>query len=210
MRARGDSVTDIVVLVVAADDGVMPQTIEAIDHAKAAEVPIVVAVNKVDRPDANPERVRKELTTHGLQPEEWGGQTIFVDVSAKEKTGLDTSSRCSCCRPTCSSSRRTRRRTPRGVIIESRLDIGRGPVATVLVQRGTLHAGAAVVAGDAWGKVRAMRTTTGAVQGRRPAVPVEILGFDHPPAAGERFRVVDSERTARQQAQQRAQRLRAE
>jgi translation initiation factor IF-2 len=211
MRARGANATDIVVLVVAADDGVMPQTIEAIDHAKAAEVPIVVAVNKVDRPDANPERVRQELTTHGLQPEEWGGQTIFVDVSAREKTGLSNLLEMLLLQADVLELRANPKADASGLIIESRLDIGRGPVATVLVQRGTMHPGAAVVAGDAWGKVRAMYDHTGArLKDAGPAVPVEILGFDHPPVAGERARVVDSERTARQQAQQRAQRLRAE
>ena len=211
MRARGANATDIVVLVVAADDGVMPQTIEAIDHAKAAEVPIVVAVNKVDRPDANPERVRQELTSHGLQPEEWGGQTIFVDVSAREKTGLSNLLEMLLLQADVLELRANPKADASGLIIESRLDIGRGPVATVLVQRGTMHPGAAVVAGDAWGKVRAMYDHTGArLKDAGPAVPVEILGFDHPPVAGERARVVDSERTARQQAQQRAQRLRAE
>jgi translation initiation factor IF-2 len=211
MRARGANATDIVVLVVAADDGVMPQTIEAIDHAKAADVPIVVAVNKVDRPDANPERVRQELTTHGLQPEEWGGQTIFVDVSAREKTGLSSLLEMLLLQADVLELRANPKADASGLIIESRLDIGRGPVATVLVQRGTMHPGAAVVAGDAWGKVRAMYDHTGArLKDAGPAVPVEILGFDHPPVAGERARVVDSERTARQQAQQRAQRLRSE
>jgi translation initiation factor IF-2 len=211
MRARGANATDIVVLVVAADDGVMPQTIEAIDHAKAAEVPIVVAVNKIDRPDANPERVRQELTSHGLQPEEWGGQTIFVDVSAREKTGLSNLLEMLLLQADVLELKANPTADASGLIIESRLDIGRGPVATLLVQRGTMHPGVAVVAGDAWGKVRAMYSDTGArLKDAGPAVPVEILGFDHPPVAGERARVVDSERTARQQAQQRAQRLRAE
>ena len=141
MRARGANATDIVVLVVAADDGVMPQTIEAIDHAKAAEVPIVVAVNKIDRPDANPERVRQELTTHGLQPEEWGGQTIFVDVSAREKTGLSNLLEMLLLQADVLELKANPNADASGLIIESRLDIGRGPVATLLVQRGTMHPG---------------------------------------------------------------------
>ncbi len=211
MRARGAKVTDVVVLVVAADDGVMPQTMEAIDHAKAAEVPIVVAVNKIDRPDANPERVRQELTSEGLQPEEWGGQTIFVDVSAKQRTGLEQLLEMLALQTDVLELKANPKAPASGVIIESRLDIGRGPVATMLVQRGTLHGGEAVVAGDAWAKVRAMYDYTGKrIREAGPAVPVEILGFDHPPTAGERARVVESERVARQEAQRRAQRLRTE
>ena len=211
MRARGGRVTDVVVLVVAADDGVMPQTVEAIDHAKAAEVPIVVAVNKIDRPDANPERVRTELTTHGLQPEEWGGSTIFVDVSAKERTGLDQLLEMLLLQADILELKANPKADAQGVVIESRLDIGRGPIATMLVQRGTLKAGDAIVAGDAWGKVRALDDDHGRkAKEAGPSVPVEMLGFDHPPPAGERFRVVESERVARQEAQQRAQRLREE
>ena len=211
MRARAGRVTDVVVLVVAADDGVMPQTVEAIDHAKAAEVPIVVAVNKIDRPDANPERVRTELTTLGLQPEEWGGSTIFVDVSAKEHTGLEQLLEMLLLQADILELKANPNADAQGVVIESRLDIGRGPIATVLVQRGTLKAGVALVAGDAWGKVRALEDDHGRkAKEAGPSVPVEVLGFDHPPPAGERFRVVESERVARQEAQQRAQRLREE
>jgi translation initiation factor IF-2 len=211
MRARAGRVTDVVVLVVAADDGVMPQTVEAIDHAKAAEVPIVVAVNKIDRPDANPERVRTELTTLGLQPEEWGGSTIFVDVSAKERTGLHQLLEMLLLQADILELKANPTAEAQGVVIESRLDIGRGPIATVLVQRGTLKAGVALVAGDAWGKVRALEDDHGRkAKEAGPSVPVEVLGFDHPPPAGERFRFVDSERVARQEAQQRAQRLREE
>ena len=148
MRARGAKVTDVAVLVVAADDGVMPQTIEAIDHAKAAQVPIVVAVNKIDRPDANPERVRTELTSHGLQPEEWGGETIFVDVSAREKQGLDQLLEMLTLQTDVLELKANPHAPASGVIVESRLDVGRGAVATVLVQRGTLHVGDAVVASD--------------------------------------------------------------
>jgi translation initiation factor IF-2 len=211
MRARGAKVTDVAVLVVAADDGVMPQTLEAIDHAKAAEVPIVVAVNKIDRPDANPERVRTEMATHGLQPEEWGGTTIFVDVSAKAHTGLEQLLEMLLLQADVLELQANPTVPASGVIIESRLDQGRGPVATMLVQRGTLHAGDAIVAGDAWGKVRAMSDEHGTKMAEAgPAVPVEILGFSHPPQAGERSRVVASERDARQSAQLRGQRLREE
>ncbi len=211
MRARGARVTDVAVLVVAADDGVMPQTIEAMDHAKAADVPIVVAVNKIDKPGANPERVRTELTTHGLQPEEWGGKTIFVDVSAKQKSGLDNLLEMLLLQADVLDLKANPNAQAHGVVIESRLDIGRGPVATVLVQRGTLRPGDAIVAGDAWGKIRAMYSETGErLDEAGPAVPVEVLGFDRPPPAGERCRVVDSEREARQSAQARAKRLREE
>ncbi|MGN6380566.1 MAG: translation initiation factor IF-2 [Gaiellales bacterium] len=211
MRARGAKVTDEAVLVVAADDGVMPQTVEAIDHARAAGVPILVAVNKIDRPDANPDRVRTELSQHGLQPSEWGGDTIFEDVSAKNKVNLDKLLDSILLQADVLELRANPDAPASGVIIESRLDVGRGPVATLLVQRGTLRVGDAVVAGDAWGKVKALNDFTGRrVKDAGPGVPVEILGFDKPPPAGEFCRVVDNERVARQAAQQRAQRLRAE
>ncbi|HEY3071058.1 MAG TPA: translation initiation factor IF-2 [Gaiellaceae bacterium] len=212
LRARGAKVTDIAVLVVAADDGVMPQTIESINHARAAEVPIVVAVNKIDRPDANPTRVRQELVTHDLQPEEWGGTTQYADVSAKENQGLDDliekillvadAELELTANPKAEAS---------GPIIESRLDIGRGPIATMLVARGTLRVGDAIVAGDAWGKVRALHDYRGEkVKEAGPGTPVEILGFDKPPAAGEHARVVENDRQARHLAGLRGQRLRAE
>jgi translation initiation factor IF-2 len=211
MRARGAKVTDVAVLVVAADDGVMPQTVEAIDHARAAGVPIVVAVNKIDREDANPERVRTELTQQGLQPEEWGGDTIFEDVSAKAHTNLDKLLDSILLQADVLDLKANPDASATGVIIESRLDVGRGPVATVLVQRGTLRVGDAAVAGDAWGKVKALNDYNGRrVKEAGPGVPVEILGFDHPPTAGELCRVVENERIARQMAQQRAQRVRAE
>jgi translation initiation factor IF-2 len=211
MRARGAKVTDVAVLVVAADDGVMPQTVEAIDHARAAGVPIVVAVNKIDREDANPERARNELTQQGLQPEEWGGDTIFEDVSAKEHTNLDKLLDSILLQADVLDLRANPDASASGVIIDSRLDVGRGTVATVLVQRGTLRVGDAVVAGDAWGKVKALNDYNGRrVKDAGPGVPVEILGFDRPPAAGELCRVVENERIARQTAQQRAQRVRAE
>jgi translation initiation factor IF-2 len=212
MRARGAKVTDIAVLVVAADDGVMPQTRESISHARAAEVPIVVAVNKVDLPDANPDRVRNELAADGLQPEEWGGTTQYSEVSAKQVQGLDDllekvllvadAELELTANPNADAS---------GPIIESRLDVGRGPAATMLVHRGTLRVGDAVVAGDAWGKVRALYNFRGEkVKEARPGEPVEILGFDHPPPAGELCRVVENERQARQYAQVRGERLRRE
>ena len=212
LRARGAKVTDIAVLVVAADDGVMPQTVESINHARAAEVPIVVAVNKIDKEDSNPQRVRQELVTHGLQPEEWGGTTQFADVSAKTGQGLeDLVERILLvadaelelgANPSAEAS---------GPIIESRLDIGRGPVATMLVSRGTLRVGDAIVAGDAWGKVRALHDYRGEkVKEAGPGTPVEILGFDKPPGAGEQARVVENERQARHLAGLRGQRVRAE
>ena len=212
LRARGAKITDIAVLVVAADDGVMPQTMESINHARAAEVPIVVAVNKMDRPDANPTKVRQELVAHGLQPEEWGGTTQFSDVSAKAIQNLDDllekvllvadAELELVANPNAEAS---------GPIIESRLDVGRGPVATMLVQRGTIRVGDAIVAGDAWGKVRALHDFRGErIKEAKPGTPVEILGFDKPPQAGEHARVVENERQARHLAGLRVQRLRAE
>src|ERR671937_1194471 len=212
LRARGAKVTDIAVLVVAADDGVMPQTLESINHARAAEVPIVVAVNKIDRPDANPTRVRQELVTHGLQPEEWGGTTQYADVSAKENQGLDDLiERILLVADAELELTANPKAEASGPIIESRLDVGRGPVATVLIHRGTLSVGDAIVAGDAWGKVRALYNFRGEkVKEAGAGTPVEILGFDHPPPAGEVARVVENERMARQYAQARGERLRRE
>jgi translation initiation factor IF-2 len=212
MRARGAKVTDIAVLVVAADDGVMPQTKESIAHARAAEVPIVVAVNKIDLPDANADRVRTELAAEDLQPEEWGGSTQFALVSAKQGEGLDDllekvllvadAELELTANPKAEAS---------GPIVESRLDVGRGPVATMLVHRGTLRVGDAIVAGDAWGKVRALYNFKGEkVKDATPGDPVEILGFDHPPPGGEYAKVVENERAARGFAQTRGERLRRE
>src|SRR5580765_1168866 len=212
MRARGAKVTDIAVLVVAADDSVMPQTKESISHARAADVPIVVAVNKMDMPDANPDRVKADLAAENLQPEEWGGQTQFAEVSAKAGTGLDdllekvllvadlelelTAN------PDADAS---------GPIVESRLDVGRGPVATMLVQRGTLRVGDAIVAGDASGRVKALYNYRGEkIKDAGPGDPVEVLGFDKPPPAGEIGRVVENERRARELANARGERLRRE
>ncbi|MFM7552286.1 MAG: translation initiation factor IF-2, partial [Actinomycetota bacterium] len=211
LRARGAKLTDVAVLVVAADDSVMPQTIEAIDHAKAAEVPIVVAVNKIDKPGANPQKTRQDLVTHGLQPEDWGGDTVFVDISAKEKQGLDGLLELLLLQADVLELKANPDAPASGPIVESRLDVGRGPVATMLVQRGTLRPGDAGVAGDAWGKVRSMLDEHGTkLESAGPAEPVEIVGFDKPPPAGEICRVVDSERDARHYAQRRAARLRAE
>jgi translation initiation factor IF-2 len=213
MRARGAKVTDIAVLVVAADDGVMPQTKESISHARAAGVPIVVAINKIDVPDADPNRVRAELAAEDLQPEEWGGSTQFSEVSAKQGTNLDDLLEKVLlvadleleglkANPNAEAS---------GPIVESRLDVGRGPVATMLIHRGTLRVGDAIVAGDALGKVRALYNYRGEkLQEAKPGDPVEILGFDKPPPAGEFARVVESERRARELANVRAERLRRE
>ncbi|HXG75032.1 MAG TPA: translation initiation factor IF-2 [Gaiellaceae bacterium] len=212
MRARGAKVTDIAVLVVAADDGVMPQTKESISHARAAGVPIVVAVNKIDVPDANPDRVKSELAAEGLQPEEWGGTTQFSEVSAKQRTNLDDLlERILLVADAELDLRANPKAEASGWVIESRLDVGRGPVATILVQRGTLRVGDALVAGDAAGKVRALYDHRGErVREAKPGDPVEVLGFDHPPAAGELARVVEHERQAKHLANLRAERLRRE
>jgi translation initiation factor IF-2 len=212
MRARGAKVTDIAVLVVAADDGVMPQTKESIAHARAADVPIVVAINKIDLPDANMDRVKAELAQEGLQPEEWGGTTQFAEVSAKTQQNLDELLEKILLVADLELDLRANPNTEAsGPIIESRLDIGRGPVATMLVHRGTLKVGDAIVAGDAWGKVRALYNYRGEKLDKAgPGDPVEILGFDKPPPAGELGRVVDHERTARDHAHRRAERLRRE
>ena len=212
LRARGAKVTDIAVLVVAADDGVMPQTIESINHARAAEVPIVVAVNKIDKPDSNPTRVRQELVGQGLQPEDWGGTTQFSEVSAKEHQNLDDLlEKVLLVADAELELVANAKAEASGPIIESRLDVGRGPAATMLVQRGTLRVGNAIVAGDSWGKVRALYDFHGErVKEAKPGTPVEILGFDKPPQAGEHARVVENERQARHFAGLRTQRLRAE
>ncbi|HEX6763142.1 MAG TPA: translation initiation factor IF-2 [Gaiellaceae bacterium] len=213
MRARGAKVTDIAVLVVAADDGVMPQTKESISHARAAGVPIVVAVNKIDLADSNVDRVKGELAQEGLQPEDWGGETQFAEVSAKTQQNLDELLEKVLlvadleleglkANPNAEAS---------GPIIESRLDVGRGPVATMLVQRGTLKVGDAVVAGDAHGRVKALFNYKGERQeSAGPGDPIEILGFDKPPAAGELARVVENDREARELANRRGERLRRE
>jgi translation initiation factor IF-2 len=207
MRARGAQVTDITILVVAADDGVMPQTVEAINHAKAANVPIIVAVNKIDKPGANPERVKQELTQHGLVPEEWGGDTIFVNISALKKEGLDTLLEMVLLVADMQELKANPKARPRGTVIEAKLDKGRGPVATVLVQNGTLKVGDIVVAGTAYGRVRAMQNDMGKrIKEAPPSTPVEILGLNELPSAGDRFVVYDDERAARNLVQKRANR----
>ncbi|MDR2197042.1 MAG: translation initiation factor IF-2 [Coriobacteriales bacterium] len=209
MRARGAKVTDVVVLVVAADDGVMPQTVEAIHHAEAAGVPIVVAVNKVDKPGANPERVRQELTEHNIVPEEWGGQNMFVEVSAKQRTGIDDLLETILLQADVLELQANPHALASGFVIEAKLDKGRGPVATVLVQRGTLKGGDAVVVGTAHGRVRALVDPKGnMVESARPADPVEILGLGSVPDAGDEFRVFGDERDARNLAEDRALRKR--
>ncbi len=211
MRARGAQVTDLAVIVVAADDGVKPQTEEAIDHAKAAEVPIVVAVNKIDKEGAQPERVRTELTQLGLQPAEWGGETEFVDVSAKTREGLDDLLEMIQVVTDLEELKANRDATASGTVIESKLDPGRGPVVSILIQRGTLEVGDALVAGASFGRVRAMHNFIGArVKMAEPGEPVEVLGFDGVPEAGEFVRAVENERRARQLAGERANRLKTE
>jgi translation initiation factor IF-2 len=211
MRARGARVTDVVVIVVAADDGVKPQTEEAIDHARAAEVPIVVAVNKIDKEGAQPERVRTEMTQHGLQPAEWGGEIEFVDVSAKTREGLDSLLDTIQVVTDLEELKANSDADASGTVIESKLDPGRGPVVSVLIQRGTLRVSDALVAGAHFGRVRAMHDFTGArVKAATPGQPVEVLGFDGVPEAGELVRVVENERRARQLAGERANRLKTE
>ena len=204
MRARGAKVTDIVVLVVAADDGVMPQTIEAINHARAAHVPLIVAINKIDKPDAKPERVRTELLQHEVQVESMGGETLEVEVSAKQKTNLDKLLELIALQAEVLDLKANADRAAEGTVIEARLDRGRGPVATVLVQRGTLHVGDIVVAGTQWGRVRALLDDQGVSRHEAgPSFPVEILGFNGTPEAGDRVAVVESEARAREIAEYR-------
>jgi translation initiation factor IF-2 len=211
MRARGAQVTDLAVLVVAADDGVMPQTIEAIDHAKAANVPIVVAVNKVDRPEADPARVRQQLSDQGLLPEEWGGDTVYVDVSAKQRQNLDTLLEMILLTSDVQLDLRANpTAAARGHVIEAHLDKGRGPVATLLIKRGHLGAGDALLAGVAWGRVRAMLDERGSkVKGADPGQPVQVLGWQSLPQAGDEFQVMSDEKAARSTATERDQHRRA-
>jgi len=198
MRARGAQVTDVVILVVAADDGVMPQTVEAINHAKAAGVPLVVAVNKIDKADARPDKVRQQLTEFGVVAEEWGGETQFVNVSAKLGTGIERLLECAALQADVLELRAVVQRPAKGIVIEAELSKGRGPVATVLVQEGTLNRGDIVVSGKAMGRVRAMVDDRGrTLQSAGPATPVEVLGLDSVPGASERFFVVKDERDAK-------------
>jgi translation initiation factor IF-2 len=205
MRARGAKVTDIVVLVVAADDGVMPQTIESINHAKAAGVPVVVAVNKIDREDANPDRVRQELTEYGVIPEEWGGQNMFVNISAKKHIGIDDLLETIILQADVLELKANPNTFASGYVLEAKLDRGRGSVATLLVNRGTLHVGDTIVAGMSYGRVRAMLDQHGnPVAEAGPSDPVEVLGLNSVPSAGDEFRVFADERDARTLAEQRA------
>ena len=211
MRARGAKVTDIVVLVVAADDGVMPQTVESINHAKAAGVPIVVAVNKIDRDDANPDRVRQELTEYGVIPEEWGGENMFVNISAKKKLGIDELLETILLQADVLELKANPNTFASGYVLEAKLDRGRGSVATLLVNRGTLHVGDALVAGMSYGRVRAMLGQNGQpVTEAGPSDPVEILGLSSVPAAGDEFRVFQDERDARDLAESRSLKARIE
>jgi translation initiation factor IF-2 len=211
MRARGAKVTDIAVIVVAADDGVMPQTKEAIDHARAAEVPILIAVNKIDKEGAQPDRVRNELAADGLTPEEWGGDTVYCDVSAKTRDGLGNLLDMILLVSELEELGANPEAPASGTVIESQLDPGRGPVVSILVQRGTLKVGDALVAGPQWGRVRAMQDFTGdRVQSAGPGMPVEVLGFDGVCEAGEFVQAVENDRRARQLAQERANRLKTE
>lgn len=207
MRARGAQVTDIVILVVAADDGVMPQTVEAINHAKAANVPIIVAINKMDKPEANPDRVMQELMEYNLVPEEWGGDTIFCKLSAKTKEGLDHLLEMILLVSEMEELKANPNRRAVGTVIEAKLDKGRGPVATLLVQAGTLKVGDPIVVGTTYGRVRAMVNDSGRrVKEAGPSMPVEITGLHDVPQAGDRFMVFEDEKKARQIGEARAQR----
>ena len=210
MRARGAQVTDVVVLVVAADDGVMPQTKEAIDHARAANVPILVAINKIDKQNANPEKVRKEMSEHGLAPEQWGGSTLYAEISAKQKIGIKELLELILLQAEILELKANSDKPARGIIIEAKLDKGRGPVATVLVQEGTLKAGDVFIAGSHYGRVRAILNDKGQkIEKAEPSTPVEVLGFTDVPDAGETFIVVTEERTAKQISLYRQEKIRA-
>ena len=211
MRARGAKATDIAVLVVAADDGVMPQTVEALNHAKAAEVPIVVAVNKIDKPEADPTKVRGQLTEYGLVPEEYGGDTMFIDVSAKAGLNLDSLLEAIVLTADASLDLRANpTQDAQGLVVEAHLDRGRGPVATILVQRGTLRVGDSIVAGPAYGRVRAMLDEHGDnLDEAPPSRPAMVLGLSGVPGAGQNFIVVEDDRVARQIAEKREARERA-
>jgi translation initiation factor IF-2 len=209
MRARGAQVTDIVILVVAADDGVMPQTIEAIDHARAADVPIVVAINKIDRPDADITRIQQQLSEHGLVPEAWGGDTIICEVSALQNLGIEDLLEQVAVVAEMEELQASPEGPARGVVLEANLEAGRGPVATVVVQRGTLRVGDPVVAGAAWGKVKALLDHHGDhIKEAPPSTPVQVLGFSEPPNAGDEFRVTSDQSTARTIGEARERRFR--
>ncbi|OOB76203.1 translation initiation factor IF-2 [Clostridium haemolyticum] len=211
MRARGAQVTDIVILVVAADDGIMPQTVEAINHCKAAEVPIIVAINKIDKPAANIDRVKQELTEHNLIPEDWGGDVVTVPVSAHTKEGLDSLLEMITLTAEVEELKADPERKAKGTVIEAKLDKGRGPVASLLVQNGTLKVGDSIIVGNTYGRIRAMFDDKGKnIKSAGPSIPVEILGLSEVPAAGDRFNVVKDEKTARNMADKRKEKLRAE
>lgn len=209
MRARGAQVTDIVILVVAADDGIMPQTVEAINHCKAAEVPMIVAVNKMDKEGANADRVKQELTEHGLVAEDWGGDTVCVPVSARTKEGIDTLLEMVILTSEMLELKADPNRKAKGTVIEAKLDKGRGPVASVLVQNGTLKSGDSIIVGTAYGRIRAMIDDKGKkIKAAGPSTPVEILGLSEVPSAGDRFTVVKDEKTARIMADSRKEKQR--
>jgi translation initiation factor IF-2 len=210
MRSRGAKITDLVILVVAADDGVMPQTLEAINHSKAAEVPIIVAVNKIDKANAEPDRVMRELSENGLTPEDWGGDTIFVHVSAKERQGIDELLEMISLQAEVLELKANADKLAYGHVVEAKIDSGRGPVATVLVQDGTLHNGDPVVCGIHFGKIRAMLDDRGVqVENAGPSIPVEILGLSGVPMAGDEFIVLDDEKRAKQVSEHRIQKQRS-
>ncbi|MBQ3008294.1 MAG: translation initiation factor IF-2, partial [Oscillospiraceae bacterium] len=211
MRQRGAMVTDIAILVVAADDGIMPQTIESINHAKAAEIPIIVAINKIDKPTANPDKVKQELTEYGLVPEEWGGDTICVPVSAKMGTGIDELLENVNLLSEVNEYKANPNRRAKGAVIEARLDKGLGPVATILVQNGTLHKGDVLIAGTAVGRVRVMTNDKGErIEVAGPSTPVEITGLTEVPVAGDLFDAVEDEKLARELAEKRMQAIKEE
>ena len=211
MRARGAQVTDIAILVVAADDGIMPQTVEAINHAKAANVGIVVAINKIDKEGANPDRIKQELTDHGLIPEDWGGDTICVEISAKKRMNIEDLLEMVLLVADMRDLKANPNRKAKGTVIEAKLDKGRGPVASVLVQNGTLKIGDTVVAGTAFGHIRAMLDDKGKkIKKAGPSVPVEILGLDEVPEGGDEFYVVDDERMAKNVVEKRKQKAKEE
>lgn len=211
MRARGAQITDIVILVVAADDGIMPQTVEAINHCKAADVPMIVAINKIDREGANQDRIKQELTEHGLVVEDWGGDVIAVPVSAKQNLNIDTLLEMVVLTAEMLELKANPARKGKGTVIEAKLDKGRGAVASLLVQNGTLHAGDSIIVGSTYGRIRAMFDDAGKkIKSAGPSIPVEVLGLSEVPAAGDRFSVVKDEKTARQMAEARREKERQE
>ena len=211
MRARGAQITDVVILVVAADDGIMPQTVEAINHCKAANVPMIVAINKMDREGANPDRVKQELTEHGLVVEDWGGDIIAVPVSAKTRENIDTLLEMVLLTSEMQELKADAGRKAKGTVVEAKLDKGRGAVATLLVQNGTLHMGDSIIVGSTYGRIRAMFDDSGKkIKSAGPSIPVEVLGLSEVPAAGDRFTVVKDEKTARKMAEARKEKIRQE